>query len=404
MPEPLEVPVFTYGTYRSLTGEDVQFTDAFMRELARNTSAVIAAKALTPPVGYDEIDESGNYKHRGTDAHAHITGVRYRNGVLSVQLSKPSETFVRDVKDGRRLRCSGEFNPAFEYTDAAGKKVKVGPTIVGLAALGRFRPALKNPSLVPLSELNFGEGVSAADAIFARQELTERGFVAHHCADNRYAFSEIEIDPAKFEGETHMPMTAEEKAELKSMMSDAVDKATAPLNTKIDALTRENETLKGDVKKFSEASKRESATAAYIETYTADRKAKGAPLGKIAIDHLTEVLNDPECSDALAKKVKSFAENVPGAFVAKPKNEGGGKGNEGVEGKGTDEPGDEPAALSKLKPRHFADVAAHEALIDAGVQAFAEAFPDKVKGVEGNATALLERTRQYVRQRDLGDA
>lgn len=389
MPQALEVPTFTYGTYTSLDGEDVVFTDDLMRDLVKNTNYAIAVKALTPPVGYDTINNDGTYAHRGTEAHAHVTAAKFRNGVVTLELSKPSEQFRSDVKEGRRLRVSGEFNPKFSYTDASGKKIDVGPTIVGLAALGRHRPALKNPSIVPLSDLNFGESIAPADAYATREELRKSGFVAQTLADGKYAFSEINVDPIIF-GEQEQGMT---DAEIQA----AIDAKMKPLNEKITTLEGENTKLKGDVLKFSETSKREGAAKSFCEKLATDRKAT-APLPVLFTEKLETILADPTLTDAQITLIKSLAESAPGAYV-------GGKSKDADDKDADGDDKAEPKALAKLKPRDFAEMSSNpdaEARIEAGIIAFGEFQKDAYKGAENNSLAQIERLRRHIEHRDLG--
>jgi hypothetical protein len=385
----LEIPTFTYGKYRALDGTEVEFTDDLMRTLEKNTNFAIAAGALTPPVGYDEIDENGKYKHRSTEAHAHVTGVKFRNGVVHLALSKPSETFRNDVREGRRLRYSGEFHPDFRYTDKSGKEVRVGPTVVGLAALGRFRPALKNPSLVPLSELPFSESLSAADAWSTREELRNSGFVAQTFADGQYAFSEIEIDPNLFgePKEQHMPMTAEEKAELAALMKTTADAATAPLLTKIAEQDAQ-------IKKFSETSQLKTEAHAFCETFASDRKAQGVVLPKLFIQQGEKMLSDPSYTPAQRADIQTLMQQAPAAMVR------GGRGDDDKGGSNANP--DEPKALSELRPKHFAtreDPASQQKIVD-GLVAFSEFKPDAFKGIDGDPVAQTAKLHAYITTRD----
>ncbi len=381
----LEIPTFTYGKYRALDGTEVEFTDDLMRTLEKNTNFAIAAGALTPPVGYDEIDENGKYKHRSTDAHAHVTGVKFRNGVVHLALSKPSETFRNDVREGRRLRYSGEFHPDFRYTDKSGKEVRVGPTVVGLAALGRFRPALKNPSLVPLSELHFSESLSAADAWSTREELRNSGFVAQTFADGQYAFSEIEIDPNVFGEPKEQHMT---DAEINAAIAAGIKAAMAPVEAK-------NAELEGQLKKFSETAKLETAAKQFCETFAGDRKQQGQVLPKGFMDQGALMLSDPSYNDGQREAIKTLIRLAPAAMVR------AGRGDETPTGENV--PTDEPKALSELRPKHFAnmDDPANQAKVDAAIVAFAEFRPDAFKDLKDNPVAQLRVVQQYITARDV---
>lgn len=448
MLDELEIPTFTYGTYPALDGTEVTFTDELMSQLEKNTNDLIAKKVLTPPVGYDEIDEHGKYKHRGTEAHAHVTGVTFKNGVVKLALGKPSETFRKDVKDGRRLRVSGEFHPNFKYNDSEGKEITVGPTIVGLAALGRHRPALKNPSLVPLSDLPFSE-IPAAVASAAREELKRGGFVSQTLADGRFAFAEIEVrafgedhavddvvivttnrngnrgrkgkiaairtgtfyavdtgedfpgiirwlasdemvadDGAVQLGEEEHEMTL--TPEMQQAINAAVAAATEPLKAK-------NVELEGQLKQFSETSKRETAALQFREKFEKDRKDAGAALPVLYLDALQAILADTSYSDAQLAQIKSFAALTPGAFV------GAGRAGEG-KGKEGEAPTDEPKALAAVKPRHLASLEDPQTqkIVADGLAAFAEFKPDAVKGLENDPKARVRRLAEYVNERDNG--
>lgn len=450
MLDQLEIPTFTYGTYSALDGTEVKFTDELMAQLADNTNDLIAKKVLTPPVGYDEIDEHGKYKHRGTEAHAHVTGVTFKNGVVKLALGKPSETFRKDVKDGRRLRVSGEFHPNFKYNDASGAEITVGPTIVGLAALGRHRPALKNPSLVPLSDLPFSESVPDAVAKAAREELKRGGYLSHTLADGRFAFAEIEV---KAFGEEHAvddvvvittnrngnrgrkgkiaairtgtffavdtgedypgiirwlasdELVADDGAvqfreeesemtmtpELQKAITDAVAAATAPLVDK-------NKELEGQLKQFSENAKRETAALQFREKFEKDRKAAGAALPVLLLDGLQTMLSNPTYTDAQLTEIKAFAQMIPGAFV------GGGRAGERPGDESQQPAGEEPKALAAVRPKHFNDIDANAQILGEALFAFAEFQPSLVADKDGKAKSpdqQMQAMKTYIMKRDV---
>jgi hypothetical protein len=267
--------------------------------------------------------------------------------------------------------------------------VRVGPTVVGLAALGRFRPALKNPSLVPLSELPFSESLSAADAWSTREELRNSGFVAQTFADGQYAFSEIEIDPNVFgePKEQHMPMTAEEKAELAALMKTTADAATAPLLTKIAEQDAQ-------IKKFSETAKLETAAKQFCETFAGDRKQQGQVLPKGFMDQGALMLSDPSYNDGQREAIKTLIRLAPAAMVR------AGRGDETPTGENV--PTDEPKALSELRPKHFAtreDPASQQKIVD-GLVAFSEFKPDAFKGIESDPVAQTAKLHAYITTRD----
>lgn len=394
MNERIEIPTFTYGTYRSLTGEEVTFTDELMRQLEANTKAAIKAGALTPPVGYDEFDATtGKYTHRGTEAHGHITDVTYRNGVVHLAMEKPSEKFRSDVREGRRLRVSGEFVPKFWYTAPDGKAVELGPTIVGLAALGRHRPALKNPKIVPLSQLPFAETIPAAEVTAAREELRKSRVVAHTFADDKFAFSEIDIDPRAFADEENDM----DKSEIQALIAAAVD----PIKAENALLKQTVETQKREfgeqIASLSENSQRAAEVQQFCENLN---DAKNKRLTKIMLGHVHDVLMHPSVvkDKDLDRKIRASYENIP-AFAVQIGQSQFSEGDGGDE----DEGKAEPKALRVLKVKHFADVDANQGVIDAGLSAFAEFKPD-LKLTEKPLPAQVAALEQYVTRRDNGHA
>lgn len=394
----LKVPTFAHGTYPSADGTPVKFDDALMRKLERNTNFLIANKILTPPVEYDWIDDAGKYHHGGmsaisanerTDAHGAIERVTYEDGVVHLHYANVSDKLAGDIKAGKRIRSSGVFVPNYWYNDALGKKVEIGPAVVGTAVLGSQRPAMRNPKIVPLSELQFGEEVSVDDALHLREQLRASGLVAQTFDEDRYCFSEIEIDPKIFgepKEEQHMPMTDAEKAEFQNMINSAVNTATAPLIAK-------NKELEQQVQKFSETAKIETEAKAFCETLVADRKQVGAALPALFVQHGQKMLCDPEFSDAQREAIRKLMQLAPSALV---------QGGKGGENQGDEIQTDEPKALSELRPKHFAtreDPTSQQKIVD-GLAAFSEFRPGAFNGIEGDPAAQTAKLHAYITTRD----
>jgi hypothetical protein len=366
------IPTYTYGTYRSQDGSSVTFTDDSMRALVKNTNAVIRAKAFTPTLGYDH-PVAGN---RNTDAHGHIKAAKYEDGVVSL-LVKPIRDregrlrLVEDARAGRRPHVSGEHVEKFSFVDGD-KTVFVGPTIVGLAALGSERPAIKNPKIVPLSEIEFPDTVSVADRLLAKEELRKSGLVAQTFAeDGVYAFAEITLDPKIFD-EQEQPMTPEELQKIQDMITGAVTKIDEKVDAKITKLQTD---VKTDITAMSEASKETAKREAWVGDLLKEK-----PLGKLAGERLLAVAKDPTFEN-----VRAFAEALPASLVPSGK---AGKVTQLSEGE-TEvvDDSDEPEALAVLRMSHFKDVDKNDALLANGLKAFSEYRPKEYAAVKDKPLA-----------------
>lgn len=379
----IRIPVYTYGKYRAQDGTVEEFTDELMRQLTKNTNYVISRKAFIPTVGYDHPV----YGNRNTDAHGHIKAAVYENGVLSLDvLPIPDRTgkswLIEDRKAGRRPHVSGEHKRDFSFVDERGRTEVVGPTILGLAALGADRPAIKNPLTTPTMDLQFAESVSAADAYAAREALRKGGVVSQTFEEGVLVFSEIQLSQDVDETPKEQPMTAEEKAEFQRML----DAQAATLKAGFDAqLAAAEAKTASTIKAMSEGEAERAKLKGKIDVVVKEKK-----LGLIPAQKFEEAVLNPTAANVLAFGEVLSAVVLPGRSVDA--------------GDGGDKKGDEPKALATLKPRHFSDVSANESMIDAGLIAFGEFKPDAFKGVESNQAAQLERLRHYVTQRDHGDA
>lgn len=380
-PKAIPVPTFTFGTYRSQEGEEVTFTEEMLRELERNTNLVIKAGALTPPVGYDHP----SYSAKDTSAHGQVESVTYRNGVLHLNVTKPSEQFVSDIRAGRRLRVSGEYAKEFSFVDRNGKTVKVGPTVIGLAALGRYRPALKNPALVPLAQLGFAETVPWASGYEAIQELRDTGFVSQTLDGTTYAFSEIAISPSVL-GDDETTENEMDEKDFQRKLEDNDRKWE-------DRFKKFEEATEKRIASFSEEARRESEVLTFCETVAEEK-----PLGKLAMQRMKEALLKPSF-----ESVRAFVEALPGAVVTSD-IAGKRKKKAATESDEDDEMDDEPQAVSVLNSQHFAEMEKgnNEKLIAAGVAAFSEWQPEKFVR-DGKSLPIVEQikiVRKHVEMRD----
>lgn len=371
----IEFPLFHLGTFTSQNGTPVPFTESLLKQIEKNTNFILKSKVLQAPIGYDHPSQK-------SDAHGTLVGLRYDKGVLYGQGDNWSDTLVADAKAKRRLAYSGELAPNFSFPDGAGKMVDVGPAVVGMAILGASRPAIKN--LKPLSEFEFAEGTAPADAYLIREELRSAGLVSQH-VDGQHYFGEIENDERRF--------FSEERQEQESTMTDAEIKAAIAEGIKSGVSTAVAEAvapLKAEIKNFSEESKRISKADELVT-----KLSKEKPIGKIALDAYRVALLEPTEAN-----VQAFAEKLP-AFIAPGGRAGApNKGAEGGEGGEGD--ADEPKALAKIRPKHFAEIdnPASQAIIDEALIAFSEFKPDAFKGVEQNPGAQIDRLRTYVTTRD----
>jgi hypothetical protein len=367
----IDFPLFHIGKYKSASGSEVDFTDALLRQLEKNTNFVLRSKVLQAPIGYD-------HPAAGSDSHGIITGARYANGVLYVTTENHSDKLASDAKAFRRLTYSGEFEPEFKYTEK-GREVKVGPTVVGLAILGKQRAAIKNPEMIPLAAFEFGEGVEAADAFSAREELHSSGVVSEHY-DGKHFFAEVENDSRRF--------FEEEKDMDKEEIQALIDKATAPLKA-------DNERLRQDLANSTVDAKRVGDVAAFCETIKEDKKLSKIPLTKLdAILMHAKVAGDKE----LDTMIRSFAESLSPFVVS------GGVASSRATTKTKDDDDDaghvdEPDAVALLAPKHFSDDSGRsEKFVAAGIVAFGEWQPDKMKGK--STVEKIDVVRRYVAERD----
>lgn len=377
--EPVELPIFHLGTYKSASGVPVTFTHALLRQLVKNTNAAIAMK-FQPPVGYDHPVA------RDTSAHGRIARMRYdERGIAHATIEGASDQLANDAKDFRRLTWSPEFHENFEIVDG-GKPVALGPTTIGLAMLGAQRGAIKNTAMIPLSEVNFGEGVDAADKLLLRAELRSLGYLGEYEVDGKF-FGEIENDERRFFSDTKKEHSMTD-AEIQAAIANGIKAATEPLQTKLAEQDKQ-------IKSFGEEAKTRTKVLAFCETV-----AKEKPLGKLAMERLEELALSADAPTF--EKVRSFVEAIPAVIVP-----GGRSDDKTTNGGGdVDEDVDEPKALAALKPKHFAEMTdpGNQTKIVAGVKAFAEFKPDAIKGIEQDFAAQTAKVRQYISARDLAAA
>lgn len=384
----IDIPVYTYGKYRAQDGTVENFTADHMRTLVRNTNFVIKSKAFIPTLGYVGYDHPVFGKVKDTDAHGHIVGAKFEDGVVSLRVRPVKDRdgrmrLIEDAKAGRRPHVSGEHSHSFSFVDGGGKTVSVGPTILGLAALGSERPALKNPKITPLSEIEFPEDVSPADAYAARENLRRSGVVAQTFCEGVFAFSEIRIDPHSFADEEN---EMDEK-DIARIVADAV-KAN---DEKWDKRFSDFEKKTADtVKSFSEEGKRKEKILKFCETLNEEK-----PLGKIALARLEEALINPT-----EETVRTFAESLP-AFIAPGGVAGKAKKTTDADTDEDEDDGDEPKAIAKLRPKHFSDMDANEEMIAAGVKAFGEWKPDALKDAK-TTMAKVAVVKAHIVSREAG--
>jgi len=389
MSKTIRIPVYTFGKYRAQDGTEEEFTDESMREMARNTNFVIKAKPFIPTFGYVGYDHPVFGKVKDTDAHGHIKAAVYEDGVFSYDvLPIPDREgrirLLEDAKAGRRVHVSGEHSRNFSFVDGKGKTVNVGRCGVGLAALGSERPALKNPNIVPLSELEFPDTVAPADAFAARETLRNAGMVAQTFSEGVLVFSEVQLSTDVDDEPKEQNMTPEDKAEFERLLAAQRTALTTEFATQLAAVKAENDQK---ITAMSEGAEKRRKILDRVAVIVAEKK-----LGKIAAAALEEAALNPTTDGILAFGEKMSAVVLPGGSKEK-QGEGEKKGESTCE----------PEALAKLRPLHFSDMTGeNEALVFAGISAFAEFRPDAFKGIESNEDAQLQRLRQYVRQRDLG--
>lgn len=380
----IELPIFHLGTYTAQDGTSVTFTPELLRQMERNTKLAIRMGKFQPPVGYD-------HPAANSDSHGLISDVRYENGKLIGTLGGISDKLRDDAKNFRRLTYSPEFRNDFEFVHD-GKPVKLpGPTCIGLAMLGAQRGAIKNSAMVPLSEVQFGEGVSEVESLLLRQDLRDMGYVGEYAVDGKM-FGEVENDISRFaEKETETTMTdAEIQALANKAAADAAAAATAPLLAKIAEQDR-------TIKSFSETSARASDVKSFCEKVSPDKNPRFTELG---VARLVKILNHPAVAadPALDADIRAFAETISPATITLGESKGG-KKKDGAEGDT-----EEPEALARLRVKHFANRTdpQNEQIVTAAITAFSEYRPEAFKGIENNPAAQDERVIAYVRQRDMG--
>lgn len=381
----IRIPVYTYGKYRAQDGTVEEFTAETMQEYVKNTNFVIQSGAFIPTVGYDH-PVVGN---KNTDAHGHIKGAVFENGVVKLDvLPIPDREgrlrLVEDRAAGRRPHVSGEHTHNFSFVDGGGKTVNVGRTILGLAALGSNRPAIKNPLMLQCSEVQFPDAVTAADAFMAREELRKSGLVSQTLEEGVLVFSEIKLSTDVDDTPKELPMTADEKAEMQRMM----DAQAATLKAAFDAqLTTQINAVKAEtantIKAMSEGEAAKRKLLDRVAVVVKEKKLPPIPAAK-----LEEAVLDPTAERVLAFSEVLSSTVLPGPTP--PKKEGESKAD----------PTDEPAALAALRPKHFSDPIEFGEAIEAGLMAFGEYKPEALKGLENNPQGQLDRLRSYITTRD----
>lgn len=387
----IRIPVYTYGKYRAQDGTYEEFDDAKMRALVKNTNFVIRQKAFVPAMGYVGYDHPVFGKVTDTDAHGHIVGAVYEDGVVSLDVKPVADStgrmrLIEDAKAGRRPHVSGEHHNAFSFVDAHGKTVPVGPTILGLAALGSERPALKNPKIVPLSEIEFPESVSAADAFMARETLRKSGMVAQTFSEGVLVFSEIQLPSIEDETPKEQPMTPEDKALMETMLANQATTLKAAFDAQIATVKTE---AANAIKAMSEGEAAKQKTLGKVALIVTEKK-----LSKISAAKLEEAALNPTVESVLA-----FGETLSAIVLP------GGTARNG-EGGDTDETdGDEPPALEKLRVKHFSDRDRYQSEIAAGLEALEARKPkmfseaSKLSGVAA-LEARIDALKTYITDRD----
>lgn len=393
----IEIPLFSLGTYTPMDGEPVTFDENFLRTLEKNTNYVIAAKALQPPVGYDH--PAHNVKD--TDAHGHIVRTTYRNGVLFGYLANPSKKLAEDARERRRLAYSPEFHPNFKFTDA-GREIPVGPTVVGLAMLGKIRPAMKNPAHVPVAELGFSENVSAADAFMAREELRKAGLVAQTFDEGVYVFSEVDVNPRMFSEPARQEHDMDEK-DFERKMEERERKLREEFESKQQEQARQ---FSEKLTALQSDGARKAEVAKFFEEVTAEKPR----VGKRSKEHFMAALNHPvvAANADLDRLIRSGIEALPAAIVAGGRAPENARGFSESDGDPEDPPpsGDENP-LDAVTLKHLDHISApatrrgeksNAQVVEEALVAFQEKEPGRVKGL--SKLAQLTELRKYVKHRD----
>lgn len=385
----IRIPVYTYGKYRAQDGTYEDFTDEKMRALVKNTNFVIKAKPFIPTFGYVGYDHPVFGKVTDTNAHGHIVGAHYEDGVVSLDVKPIADRdgkyrLLEDAKAGRRPHVSGEHKNDFSFVDGGGRTIPVGPTILGLAALGTERPAIKNEKIVPLSEIPFPETITAADAFMAREALRKSGLVSQTFSEGVLVFSEIQLGTDVDDTPKEQPMTAEELKlitdKMESMLAANATQIKADVATQIKASEDKTATT---IKAMSEGEAQRQKLVARVETVVKEKKLPAIPAAK-----LLEAVLDPT-----AEKVLAFSEVLSSTVLPGPTPKK-------VDGDTRTDPTDEPAALAALRPKHFSDPIEFGEVVEAGLMAFGEYKPDALKGLESNPQAQLDKLRSYIITRD----
>lgn len=383
----IELPLFHLGTYTSRDGTPVEFNDALLRQLEKNTNFVLGSKLLQAPIGYDHPAAS-------SEAHGVLTGARYSNGVLYIKGRNWSDKLVNDVKSFKRLAYSGEFDNAFAYNEpGTGKNVAVGPTVIGLAILGAKRPAIKG--LKPLSEVTFAEGVAPADAYMVRQELAKAHFVAEGSEGSRH-FGEIDNDSTYFFDEGTDDMDEKEFQKMLDAQAERFEKKLAEQQKSFEekiASTAVDVKRKGDVAEFT-------------ETLTKDKKVNKSQAAKLdAILMHPTVANNKELDQLIRAFAESGSTIIVGGGVAKGKTAAQKRAEFSADDDGEENDDDEnPSMLDTLTSKEFAEMQTTpdgERKVNEAVKEFAERFPAKV--AKATYADKLEHVRRYVTKRELSE-
>lgn len=180
----------------------------------------------------------------------------------------------------------------------------------------------------------------------------------------------------------------------------AIAAQVAPIRTANEALVASNKELSDQLRSFTETSARKTEAHAFCEKLKGDKKY----LGKIPTEMLEDILSDATIPAPVATKVKAFAAALPAFLipgdVAGKKKAAGADGDDADDDEGGD--ADEPAAVAKVRMKHFAqrDDANAQQIIDAGLTAFSEFKLDAFKGIENDPETQIRKLQAYVKTRD----
>lgn len=377
---PVELPIFHLGTYRDSSGVPVTFTPALLHQLAKNTKLAIKHN-FQPPIGYDHPAARDN------GAHGRISDVRVEQDKwLIATLDTTSEQLKDDAKNFRRLTYSPEFNN-FEFVHE-GETVKLGPTVIGLSMLGAQRGAIKNTDMVPLSKVNFGEGVDSADAFIMRSELRSLGYLGEYDVDGKF-FAEVENDERRFSAHEENTMT---DAEIKQLIADGIK---AGVDASVGAaVTAAVKPLQDQIKSFSETSKRQSEVRAFCESVRTEKKS----LNKLSLDRAEVILLHEDMTPALDKEFRAFVEGLSAVILP-----GGvaGKKTDGADGDEGGDEIDEPKTLASVRPKHFSDLSKNDAMLSQATDELQKIKPKLFS--EAKATTSVQRLavlKQHIIERE----